>query len=145
LRPPRRPLWKKMWNPSWWQRNGCDSRLVAKNLITTIWVNLCCLLHVSLGFGNKSTWIVVIKVFAISLPSSHFLAATLNFKSFFTMGGCTLFLQLGCFGFSFCNYILCSISPSLIKCLLLSIFSFPIGDNLWIYDVFFVSWIKIYS
>jgi len=30
-----------------------DVRLMAKNLIMTIQVNLCCLLHVSLGFGKK--------------------------------------------------------------------------------------------
>jgi len=29
--------------------------LMAKFLITTIQVNLCCLLHVSLGFGTKFT------------------------------------------------------------------------------------------
>jgi len=76
-------LWRKMWNPKWRPRNGCDGRLKAKNLITTIQVILCCL-HVSLGFGTKFTWIVVIKNLAFSLPSQQFLAATLGFTSFFT-------------------------------------------------------------
>jgi len=36
----RRPLGKKMRNPRWWPRNGCDGRLIEKFLITTIRVNL---------------------------------------------------------------------------------------------------------
>jgi len=32
-----------------------DVRLMAKILITTIQVNLCCLLHISIGFGTKLT------------------------------------------------------------------------------------------
>jgi len=32
-----------------------DGKLMAKILITTIQVNLCCLLHISLGFGIKFT------------------------------------------------------------------------------------------
>ena len=39
---------KKMRNPRWWLRNGYDGRLMAKILITTFQVNLCCLL---LGSG----------------------------------------------------------------------------------------------
>ena len=39
----------------------------------------------SLEFGTKFTWIFIIKIFAINLHHSHFLAATLNFTSFFTM------------------------------------------------------------
>ena len=46
----------------WWQTKS-------KILITKILVNLCCLPHVSLRFSTKLTWIVVIKIFAISLPS----------------------------------------------------------------------------
>jgi len=38
--PPRRPFWKKMWNPRWQPRNVCDGRLIAKILRTTIQVNL---------------------------------------------------------------------------------------------------------
>ena len=37
-------------NPRWWPRNGCDGRLMVKNLITTIQVNL-----VPLGLGPKFT------------------------------------------------------------------------------------------
>jgi len=58
-----------------------DSRLMAKFLIMTIQVNLCCLLHVSLGFGAKFTRIVVIKHFAITAIS----CLPLDFTSFFTM------------------------------------------------------------
>jgi len=29
-----------MWNQRWQPRNGCDGRLVAKNLITSIQVNM---------------------------------------------------------------------------------------------------------
>jgi len=89
---PRRPLWKKMWNPRWprWQpRNGCDGKLMEKFLITTIQVNLCCLLHVSLGFGTKFTRIVVIKILPLTYHHSHFLATALDFlgpQIFFTAG-----------------------------------------------------------
>ena len=61
-----------------------------------------------LGFGTKFTGIVVIKIFAINLPSQPFLGRHLGFHIFFhfgLFGGCTLFLQLGCFGLhitSFC-------------------------------------------
>ena len=34
-------------------KNGCDGRLIATILIMTIFLNLCCLLHVSLWFGIK--------------------------------------------------------------------------------------------
>jgi len=91
---PKRPLWKKMWNPRWWPRNGCDGRLMAKFLTKTIQVNLCCLLPVSLGIGTKFTWIVsivVIKNFAISLPSLPFLGHHLGFHIFFHNDGCTFF------------------------------------------------------
>jgi len=94
---------EKMWNPKWH-------------------------LYVSLGFSTKFTWIVIIKIFAFSLPlqpffgwegstnshelsllkflplayyHSHFLAATLDFTSFFTTAflGASHFLHLGCFIF----------------------------------------------
>jgi len=73
---------EKRWQP----RNGCDGRLIAKFLITTIQVNLCCLHHISLGFGIKFTWTVVIKNFAISLPSQPFLGIHLGFHIFFHYG-----------------------------------------------------------
>jgi len=108
------------------------------NGITTSQVNLCCLLHVSLEFGTKFTWIVVIKIFAISLQSIHFLAPPWISHLFFTNGlleGRTLFLQLGCFGLdftSFCNCILC-LASILLSLMLLSTYFFP-GDNWWIYN-----------
>ena len=56
VRPPRRLLWKKMRNPRWQPRNGFDGRLLAKNLITTIQVNLCCFLcGGSTGVSGVST------------------------------------------------------------------------------------------
>ena len=81
-------LWKKMWNLRWQPRIGCDGRLIAKILMTTIKVNLCCLLHISLGLGTKFTWIIIIKKIAINLQNhhSHFLATTLDFTSFFIIG-----------------------------------------------------------
>ena len=49
---------------------------------------------------HKNTWIFVIKIFAINLPLQPFLGRHLGFHIFFhngLLGGCTLFLQLGCF------------------------------------------------
>jgi len=89
----------------------------------TIQVNLYCLLHVSLA---KFTWIVFLKIFAISLPSSHFLAA-LDFTSFFTMAflvAAHSFYSWAVLDYSFCNCIL-YIASILLKCLLLSTFFFP--------------------
>jgi len=85
-------------------KNDCDRRLIAKILISTIQANLCCLLHVSLGFGTKFTWIVVIKIFSINLPPQPFLGRHLGFHIFFHNGllwGSTLFLQLDCFWIRF--------------------------------------------
>ena len=70
-------------------------------------MNLCCLLQVSLGFGTKFTWIVIIKIFAINLPSQPFLGCHLWFHIYLSWG-CILFSQLGCFGIditSFCNFV----------------------------------------
>ena len=41
----KNPWWKKMWNQRWGPRNGS---LMAKNLIMTFQVNLCCLLYATL-------------------------------------------------------------------------------------------------
>ena len=81
-----------MWNPRWWPRNGCDNRLTVKILMTTIQVSLW---HILLGFSTKCTWIVVTKIFAVSLHAyyhNHFLATILNFTSFshFTTALCGL-------------------------------------------------------
>jgi len=60
-----------------------DGRLWQKLLIMTIQVNLCCLLCIPLGFGTKFIWIVVIKIFVISLQP--FLGRYLGFHIFFAM------------------------------------------------------------
>jgi len=54
------------------------------------------------GEGNtNSPELSLLKFLRLAHHHSHFLAATLDFTSFFTtafLGGRTLFLQLGCFG-----------------------------------------------
>ena len=80
--PPRMPLWRKMWNPRWQPWNGCDGRLIAKIIMTTIQVNLCCLFHVSL---TNLPQLSLLKFLLLTYHHSHFLAATLDFTSFFTM------------------------------------------------------------
>ena len=76
-------LWKKMWKKKWRPIIGCDGRLMIKILMTTIKVNLCCLLHISLGLGTKFTWIVIIKKkLPLANYHNHFLATTLDFTSF---------------------------------------------------------------
>jgi len=74
-----------------------DGRLMAQFLIMTIQVNLVPNPSENWRRQHKFTWIVVIKNFTIS--HSHFLAATLDFTSFFTMAflGPHTFLLLGCF------------------------------------------------
>ena len=78
VRPLKRLWWKKMWNPRWRPRNGCDGRLMVKILITTIQVNF-----VPRPSGTKFTWIVVIKIFTINLPSQPFFGRHLGFHIFF--------------------------------------------------------------
>jgi len=60
-------------------------RLNSKNSIMTIQMNLVPSYSEIGRKQHKFTWIVVIKIFAISLPSQPFLAATLDFTSFFTL------------------------------------------------------------
>ena len=107
------PGWKKTGNQRWRPRNGCDNSSMAKILITTIQVNLCVLLQVSLGLGTKFTWIVVIKIFAIELLSQPFLGRHLWFHVFFHPGilGPHPFFTACCFCIditSFCNCIFIS-------------------------------------
>ena len=75
-------------------RNGCDSRLKIRILITTIHVN-CYLVHASLNSPELSLF----KSLLLTYHQSHFLAATLDFTSFHhsILGSCMIFLQLGCF------------------------------------------------
>ena len=96
VRPSKRLWWKKMWNPRWRPRNGCDGRLMVKILITTNQENF-----VPRPSGIKFAWFVVIKVFTINLPSQPFLGRHLGFHVLFHHShfeGRTLFLQLSCFG-----------------------------------------------
>ena len=79
VRPSKRLWWKKMWNPRWRPRNGCDGRLMVKILITIIQVNF----GAAWSIGTKFTWIVVIKIFTINLPSQPFLGRHLGFHIFF--------------------------------------------------------------
>ena len=57
--------WKKMWNPRWRPRNGCDGRLMVKILITTVQVDFVPIDQAA----PKFTWIVVIIIFTINLLS----------------------------------------------------------------------------
>ena len=57
-------------------KNGCDGRLMVKILITTIQVN----------FGaQNSPKLSLLKFLPLTYHRSHFLAATLDFTSFFTI------------------------------------------------------------
>ena len=77
-------------------KKGCDGRLMVKILITTIRVNL-----VPLGqLAQNSPELLLLKFLPLTYHHSHFLAATLDFTSFFTIAfskAALLFLQLGCF------------------------------------------------
>jgi len=63
----------------------------------TIKFNLCCLLHISLGFGTK---LLLLKFLLLAYHHSHFLAATLDFTYFLQWPSYRphTFLQLGWFG-----------------------------------------------
>jgi len=76
-------FWKKMWNPKWRPRNGWDSGLKAKNLITTIQVNLVPNHSETWRGQHKFTWIVVIKFFAFSPLSQPVLGYQFGFHIFF--------------------------------------------------------------
>ena len=72
-------------------------RLMAKILTMTIQLNL---VPKPWRSHHKFTLIVIIKTFAINLPSQSFLGCHLGFHIFFHTGffrSCTLFSQLGCF------------------------------------------------
>ena len=70
-----------MGNPRWRPRNGCDGRLMVKILVTTIQVNL-----VPLGqLAQNSPELSLLKFLPLTYHHSHFLAATLDFTSFFTI------------------------------------------------------------
>jgi len=109
-------------------------------------VNLCCLLRVSLWFGTTFAWIVIIKIFAISIPSQPFLSHHLRFHIFFHNGllwGCTLFYSWAVFGLDFtsvCNCMLQSWHIAINGCCYLSYFLFvqeDICNTLHLYCVYF--------
>ena len=78
---------------------------MVKILITTIQMNL-----VPLGLGTNSPELSLLKFLPLTYHHSHFLAATLDFTSFFTIA----FLkaaQLGCFGLDFTFFCICITRP----------------------------------
>ena len=83
-------------------RNGCDGRLTVKILIATIQVNFVPIDKAA----TNSPELLLLKILPLTYHHSHFLAATLDFTSFFhhsLFEGRTLFLQLGCFGLDTVN------------------------------------------
>jgi len=66
------------------QRNDCDGRLMVKILVMKIQVNLVPNPSETWRRQHEFTLIVVIKNFAISLPSQPFLGRHLRFHIFFT-------------------------------------------------------------
>ena len=82
--------------------------LIAKILIMTIQANLCCLLHVLLGFSTKFPEFSFLKFVLLIYHHSHFLAATLDFMSFFTMaflGATHFFYSSAVFGLDFTFFV----------------------------------------
>ena len=92
-----------MWNPRWWPRNGYDGRWMVTILIMAIQVNF-----VPRPSGTKFTWIVVIKIFTINLPSQPFLGCHLGFHIFFHLAflraALFFYMQLGCVGLDFTSF-----------------------------------------
>jgi len=95
----KKRAWKKLWNPKWWPRSGCDGRIMAIFLITTIQVNLVLIPSEAWRRQHKFAWIVVIKKFAwivvikklpLSYHHSHFWATTLDFTTFFMLFFCCM-------------------------------------------------------
>ena len=83
--PCQKTAWKKLWNQRWQPRSGCDGRIMAKFLITTIQVNLVPISSEVWRRQHKIAWIVVIKNFAIILPSQPLLGRHLWFCNFFML------------------------------------------------------------
>ena len=79
-----------MRNQRWQPRNGCDGRLMAKILITTIQANL---VQNPRKRQQNSTELLLLKFLPLIC---HFLAATFDFTFFYPgfFGGRTLLLQL---------------------------------------------------
>ena len=94
---PQKGYGEKDVNPRWRPRNGCDGRLMVKIFNND-----------NLGeFFAKTKWhknspqLSLLKFLPLTYHHSHFLAATLDFTSFFTIAflrAALFFLQFGCFG-----------------------------------------------
>ena len=75
--------WKQLWNQRLWPRSSCDGRIMSKFLITTIEVGLVPFPCEAWRRQHIFSWIVVIKNFAIILPSQLLLGRHLWFHNFF--------------------------------------------------------------
>ena len=78
---------------------------MVKILITTIQMNL-----VPFGLAQNSPELSLLKFLPLTYHHSHFLVATLDFTSFFTIAflrAALFFLQLGCFGLDFTSFCIC--------------------------------------
>ena len=76
---------------------------MVKILITTIQVNFC-------ATSQNLPKLSLLKFLPLTYHHSHFLAATLDFTSFFTIAflrAAHFFLQLGCFGLDFISFCIC--------------------------------------
>ena len=76
---------------------------MVKILITTIQVNFC-------AASQNLPKLSLLKFLPLTYHHSHFLAATLDFTSFFTivfLRAAHFFLQLGCFGLDFISFCIC--------------------------------------
>ena len=76
---------------------------MVKILITTIQVNFC-------AASQNLPELSLLKFLPLTYHHSHFLAATLDFTSFFTIAflrAAHFFLQLGCFGLDFISFCIC--------------------------------------
>ena len=79
---------------------------MVKILITTIQVNFCA----TWSWQKNSPKLPLLKFLPLTYHHSHFLAATLDFTSFFTIAflrAALFFLQLGCFGLDFISFCIC--------------------------------------
>jgi len=72
---PKKYSMKKVMNSKGQPRSGCDGRIMAKFLITTIQANFCCLLQASLGIGTE---LLLLKILPLSYHHSHFWTTTFD-------------------------------------------------------------------
>ena len=106
VQPPRKLLWKKMWNTKWQPRNGCDGRLKAKIFNNNNSSEFVYDLAPNLPKLSMSNFL------PLAHHHSHFLATTLDFTSFLQQhcwGMHTSFTTGLCYELdftSFCNCIL---------------------------------------